>query len=86
MIVCFEASWAKRSRRTSEVVFSLAEDLKNTSMVTVDVDESRALLRKYKVKALPHILVLDDGKEVGKIVGDLAKEELAKKFAALFQK
>lgn len=77
-ILKFSASWCgpckalSQSLSTMEVPFPVEE---------IDVDTSEALAVEYKIRGVPTLVLIKDGKEVNRIVGSKTPDELRKFFA-----
>jgi thioredoxin 2 len=70
VLVDLWATWCAPCRMVSPALEQVAADLAGRiKLVKVDVDQSPELSRRFTVKAVPTLLILDRGKEVARQAG-----------------
>jgi thioredoxin 1 len=80
MVVDFWAEWCGPCQMMSPIFEKLEKEMGNRiKFGKVNVDEERRLASKYGVQGIPCLIVIENGKEVGRVVGLMLKEELKNK-------
>lgn len=81
VLIDFWANWCGPCKMMGPVVDQIADEMGNNAKVCkINVDEQPELAAKYSVMSIPTFILLKEGKEAGRTVGAMAKEELAKLF------
>lgn len=76
-VLDFSATWCGPCQMLTPVLHELADEMNGkAAFYGIDVDENRALAMEYGVSSIPCLVVLKDGKEVGRSVGFLPKQAL----------
>jgi len=76
-LVDFWAPWCGPCRMQGPILEDLAEEMGGQVRVAkVNVDESGALASRFRVEAIPLLVVLKDGREMQRFVGVQSKETL----------
>ena len=79
VLVDFYATWCGPCRSLAPIL----EELTEIKVVKVDTDQNHTLATRYSVSALPTLVFLKDGVEVGRVMGLQNKETLQEKVDAL---
>lgn len=74
-IVDFFATWCGPCKRLSPFLESIQTEYPTVGFYKIDVDESEDLAEKYKVSAMPTVLLVRNGQELRRIIG-LDTEEI----------
>lgn len=79
-IVDFWAEWCPPCRLIAPIFEKISAEYKGRlKFAKVNVDENRNLAEKYEIKAIPSLVVFDNGKEIERIMGALKEEHLKAK-------
>ena len=68
-VLMFSASWCGPCKAAKPVFNQLKESVQNVEFQIVDVDENEKLANEYNIAGVPTFVVLEDGKEVQRMVG-----------------
>ena len=82
VLVDFYASWCGPCQRLSPVLEDLQGDFDGKAkFFKLDIDESRALARKFSVMSVPTMIVLKDGRPVDRMIGYMSPEDIKNKLS-----
>nr|XP_043621776.1 thioredoxin-like protein CXXS1 [Erigeron canadensis] len=84
IVAHFTASWCIPSVAMNPIFEELALLFPDISFLTVDVDDSKEIAKKYEVKAMPTFLLMKEGVVVGRLVG-ANPDEIKKRIETLLQ-
>lgn len=77
VLVDFFATWCGPCQRLGPVLEDLQGDfLGKAKFFKLDIDESRALARKFSVMSVPTMILLKDGRPVDRMVGYMPPEDI----------
>lgn len=84
--VKFWATWCQPCKIFAPTVEKLDEEFENINFLSIDVDQVSEIVKEYKIRSLPTILILNDGEEIERITGAQLIEPLRTKFREIEEK
>ena len=77
VFVDFHAVWCKPCKMLSPTVEALAEQYKGkVKFVKVDIDKAPEIANMYSVRAVPTMVIINNGKKVSSIMGFQSKDRV----------
>lgn len=76
VLVDFYADWCPPCRMLAPVLQEVAREVVHVDVVKVNVDHDPDLATRYRVSAIPTLILFKDGQAVERITGFLPKQEL----------
>ena len=76
VLVDFWADWCGPCKMLSPLIDEIADEHPEIKVGKVDVDTEVALAMKYKVSAIPTVLLFEDGEVTDKFVGYRPKDSI----------
>ncbi|KAI3722368.1 hypothetical protein L2E82_33404 [Cichorium intybus] len=74
MVVDFSASWCGPCKMLEPFIRSLASKYQEIDFIKIDVDELQDVAQQFGVQAMPTLVLLKQGKEVGRVIGAKSNE------------
>ena len=72
--VDFTAAWCGPCKAMEPVLDALATEYRGrVRVVAVDVDDEPAIAQRFDVRSMPTLVLVRDGREVGRVVGSRAR-------------
>lgn len=73
VVLDFWAEWCGPCKKVMPMVEELEKESGDVSFFKVNVDKEYTLAQEYNIKSIPTFVVLENGKEVHRIAGDVNK-------------
>lgn len=70
----FTADWCNPCKKVKPIVEEMKREGSNFQMI--DVDYEQELVKQFEIKSVPTFILLEDGKEINRIIGAKTREEL----------
>lgn len=78
LAVDFTAAWCGPCKVMKPVLAALAAEYKGRArIVEIDVDHEQVVAQQYDIRSMPTLVVLRDGREVGRVIGSRSRAFLA---------
>ncbi len=79
VLVDFWAEWCGPCRTLAPVVEAIAEQYGDAvRVVKLNVDDNPSVVQRYRVQAIPTLILFQDGEEKDRIIGAVSKETIAR--------
>jgi len=65
----FWSTWCQPCKAFAPKVETLDEEFNNVDFISIDIDQVPTLAQKYKIRSLPTLLIIENGKEANRIEG-----------------
>jgi thioredoxin len=83
VLVDFWAEWCGPCRTLAPIVEAVAEQYEGAaSLVKLNVDDNPSVVQRYRVQAIPTLILFQDGEEKDRIIGAVSKETIARAIEA----
>jgi thioredoxin len=70
LAIDFTAAWCGPCRIMKPVLAALAHEYRGRArIVAIDVDQEPLVAQQYDIRSMPTLVVLRDGREVGRVIG-----------------
>ncbi|WP_297093763.1 thioredoxin [Draconibacterium orientale] len=83
VLLDFWAPWCGPCKIIAPTLNEIADSQTDFMVAKVNVDHNQQLAQKFKVRNIPTMLILKDGKEAGRIVGVKTKRTIMKEVDAV---
>ncbi|HYQ58160.1 MAG TPA: thioredoxin [Draconibacterium sp.] len=83
VLLDFWAPWCGPCKIIAPTLNEIADSQTDFMVAKVNVDHNQQLAQKFKVRNIPTMLILKDGKEAGRIVGVKTKRTIMKEIDAV---
>lgn len=77
-LLVFSAPWCSHCVAMKPRIEEFEKAHEDVAVKYINVDEDMDTARKYKIRSIPALVVLNDGEEAAKHVGELSSAELEK--------
>jgi thioredoxin 1 len=77
VLVDFWAQWCAPCRALAPIVEAVAERYA-AQVVKLDVDRNPSVVEKFRIEAIPTLIVFQDGEEKERIIGAVSQEAIAR--------
>ena len=79
VLVDFWAQWCGPCRALAPIVEAVAEQYAGSAQVVkLNVDDNPSVVEKYRIQAIPTLIVFRDGEETQRILGAVSREEITR--------
>lgn len=84
VVVDFWAAWCGPCKMLAPVLEELDEEMEDIKFAKVNVDDEQGLAGSHGVKGIPTMVFLENGEEVGRLVGFKPKGALKNEITSAF--
>jgi len=81
--VKFWAPWCAPCKRMEPVVRKMEAEFSGVTFLSIDIDQIPAIAQKYRIRAIPSLLLFKNGQEINRINGLVLTSPLRKAFKDL---
>ena len=74
-VLYFTADWCNPCKKVKPIVEGINKD-SITKFQIIDVDSEIELVKRFEIRSVPTFILMDDGKEVARLIGAQNKESL----------
>lgn len=82
-VVDFYAEWCFPCTMMAPIIESLAAKMPKVRFAKINIDDSRELAEKYKIRSIPCIIFFKNEKEVDRVIGAIQEDFLERKIREL---
>lgn len=76
VLIDFYATWCGPCKTLEPIIDEIANGYDNIKVVRIDVDKCKELVYKYRIQAMPTLIVIENGKEINRSVGAIPKNKI----------
>ena len=85
-VIKFFATWCGACKQMKPIFEELSTELTGKyQFVTVDIEQDRDLAVKHNVSSIPAFVFFKNGKEVGRAIGSMSKQDLKGKIESFLK-
>lgn len=77
-LIRFHANWCSPCKMMAKTIDSLINEFPNITLQQIDIDEDVEKSREYKVRSIPTLILLQDGQEVARLIGNHSADQVRK--------
>ncbi len=77
VLLDFTARWCGPCKALAPTLAALAREYRQVAIIAIDVDDEPLLAQQMSVRSMPTLVLLREGREVGRIVGARPKAFVA---------
>jgi len=85
-VIKFWATWCQPCKIFAPTVEKLDNEFENITFLSIDADQVAEVVKRYKIRSLPTLLIIVDGEEIDRISGMQLIEPLRVKMRELQNK
>lgn len=78
ILIKFYASWCLPCKSLSNTVHKVILEFPNIQIKEVNIDEDVESSREYKIRSIPTLVLVKDGQEIDRVVGNQSEEFIRK--------
>jgi len=79
VLVDFWAQWCAPCRALAPIVEAVAERYaENAQVVKLNIDRNPSVVEKFRIEAIPTLIVFQDGEEKERIIGAVSEDAIAR--------
>ena len=87
VIVDFNADWCVPCHMMKPEFDALSEEYDGKlKFASINCDNDTSILQRFSINAIPCLLIMKDGKEIGRLVGFMPREQLKLKIDKILSK
>ncbi|TAG93166.1 MAG: thioredoxin [Bacteroidetes bacterium] len=76
VLIDFTAAWCAPCKKLKPILEKISVENKNINIVPIDYDENTEIVQKYKIEAIPMLMIFQKGKKVWENQGFLSEEKI----------
>jgi len=79
----FGATWCGPCKVLDTKFYKVSQEFPEVTVIALDVEQDAKLAKQHKIRSVPTVIFLDEGKEVERLVGAVLTGPLRKAFKTL---